>query len=469
MTNLKDKSFLVLGLGLSGVAAAERLLALGAKVTVTDLADTANVLARAKKLKLRGAKTIPWTQPLAMVQGQETVVVSPGVRVDSPVIKAARRLGLTVMSELELAYRLTDAPVIAVTGTNGKSTVVTLLGEIFDTANLPNIVAGNIGRPLVDAVATATHDTTLIVEVSSFQLEGVIDFKPKIGVVLNITEDHLDRHDSMRSYGKLKGRLFANQDHQDYAVVNLDDDEVGKILGDIPSVVVPFSLNRTAPQGVFVDHDRIWAALPPEFLPAPVGRVTDIKLKGKHNLENALAAVATSLLSGISPETIMKSLAGFKGLRHRIELVDVVDGVSFYDDSKATNPDAAKRALESFDEPVIIIAGGRNKGMDFHSMVRAMKERGKTAVLFGESAEELATMIAETGGDTALPFAVARSIDEAVIIAKASAAAGDVVLLSPGCASFDMFKSYEERGRAYQDAVKRLDEDRDLKGHKIKR
>ncbi len=450
MMDAKGKKFLILGLGASGYSAARKLLSMGADVSVADSSVAYEVMKRADELQEAGAKRISWGLPADMLRNQEFLIISPGVPVDEPVVKSARRRGVPVMSELELAYRLTESPIIAVTGTNGKSTVVTMLGEIFTAAGVANLVAGNIGRPLVDAIDEASPETVLIVEVSSFQLETVIDFRPRIAVLLNITEDHIDRHKDMSVYREAKARLFKRQQPEDFAVVNLDDPEVTKVLDSIKSSLVPYSTEQQTERGVFVENGMIWAVLPPEYKPETVGSVGDIHFKGSHNLENALAAIGVAMVWGLPAGDIMKAVSKFKGLSHRIELVAEKGGVRYYDDSKATNPDAVRRALGAFEEPVVLLAGGRNKGMDFGSLKSVIAKKVKAAVLFGESADEFAGIIKDAGSIMAVK---AETMEEAVRLAAERAEPGDAVLLSPGCASFDMFNGYAERGQAFQDAV----------------
>jgi UDP-N-acetylmuramoylalanine--D-glutamate ligase len=453
MMDVRGKKFLIIGLGASGYSAARKLLSLGACVSTVDSSVEYKVMKRTEELEEAGAKSVAWGLPADMLRGQNYLIVSPGVPVDEPVVKSAKRRGVKVMSELELAYRLTDCPIIAVSGTNGKSTVVTMLGEIFTTAGVPNLVAGNIGRPLVDAIDETGPDTVLIVEVSSFQLETVVDFRPRVAVLLNITEDHMDRHSDLKTYRDMKARLFAKQLTDDYAVVNLDDPEITKILDSVTAILVPYSVQKQTERGVFVENGMIWAVVPPAYNPETVGAINEVQFRGTHNLENALAAIAVGLVWGLPSRDIMKAIANFKGLSHRIEFVEKRSGVRYYDDSKATNPDAVKRALGAFDEPVVLLAGGRNKNMDFTSLISVIRERVKAVVLFGESAGEFAEKIKEEGP---IPFTIVETMDEAVKEAAAKAAPGDAVLLSPGCASFDMFGGYAERGKVFQDAVRTL-------------
>jgi UDP-N-acetylmuramoylalanine--D-glutamate ligase len=446
MTDFAGKRALVLGLGKSGYAAALALKKRGAFVKVTDKDLSGDTLKRADELKKAGIEAEEWDDSGRKAAAYDVVAVSPGVPVDSAPVAAARKSGALVLSELELAYRLTSSPIIAITGTNGKSTVVTLLGEIFDEAGIPNIVAGNIGRPLVDCVDEAGPDTVLIVEVSSFQLETVIEFAPRIAVILNITEDHMDRHHSMGEYVSAKARIFANQTADEYAVVN-DDDPLSRAAGeDIMAVAVPFSRKHRLQQGVFEFDGKVWATLPDHTGLKQIMTADRIPLKGVHNLENVLAATAVSLLWGIEPKAITRAVNAFKGLKHRVEFVVTAGEVGFYDDSKATNPDAVKRAIEAFSQPVILLAGGRNKDMDFSILIPVIKEKVKSVVLFGESAEEIGEVIAAAPETAGIPRQKAASMGEAVKAAFALAAAGDAVLLSPGCASFDMYEGYAARG-----------------------
>lgn len=455
MTGYRDKRALVLGMGKSGESAARALLRMGAKVAITDSAHR-ELPGHLSGLAEAGAVTVDWQPDGSMAAGFDTVVVSPGVPVDSPVINSARRAGAEVISELELAYRMTEAPIIAVTGTNGKSTVVTMLGEIFSRAGVPNIVAGNIGYPLVDAAAEATPETVLIVEVSSFQLETTVDFRPRIGVLLNVTEDHMDRHGNMDTYIKTKARLFRRQTPDEFAVINMEDEGAARVMEMVPSTVVPYSIFKKTDRGVFIDGGHVWAVLPPEYQPIIDGYVKDFKIKGAHNLENILATVAAALLWGLPVDAVTEGINQFKGLKHRIEFTADINGVSFYDDSKATNPDAMKRALEAFSEPVILMAGGRNKGMDFKPLTPIFKERVKAAVLFGEAADEIAAVIEDMGNAGAIPYSKAETMEEAVNMAFGYAEPGDVVLMSPGCASFDMYNSYAERGDDFQNNARKL-------------
>ena len=454
MRRLAGTQALVLGLGKSGMAAARALIDRGAVVHITDSADNPEVKERARTLSGEGVDIVPWAAAEAAADAAQLVVVSPGVPVDSPPILAGKSSGASVISELELAYSLTDSPITAVTGTNGKGTVVTWLGEMYEAAERRHIVAGNIGRPLIDAIGEATSATTLIVEVSSFQLETVIDFRPRVGVLLNITEDHIDRHRDMETYRETKARLFAKQTNDDFAVVNADDAQIAGIIRRIPSNLIRFSARSRLTEGVWLEEGRIVAALPPDFTRQDIGGTAEIKVVGQHNLENALAAATAALLDGIPVDAVQRALVSFEGLPHRISYVTTVKGVTFYDDSKATNPDAARRAIEAFDGKIVLLAGGRNKGLDFSSLAAAAR-RARAIVVFGEAAEDIAAAVKKVSAED-VPVNRAATLDDAVRIAYAAAKPGDTVLLSPGCASFDMFSDYAERGRAFRDAVNRV-------------
>ncbi|MFH1736808.1 MAG: UDP-N-acetylmuramoyl-L-alanine--D-glutamate ligase [Actinomycetota bacterium] len=455
MRRLAGTQALVLGLGKSGMAVARALTDRGAVVHITDSADNPEVKERARMLSGEGVDVVPWTAAEAAADAAQLVVVSPGVPVDSPPILAGKSSGASVISELELAYSLTDSPITAVTGTNGKGTVVTWLGEMYKAAGRCHIVAGNIGRPLIDAIGEATPATTLIVEVSSFQLETVIDFRPRVGVLLNITEDHIDRHGDMETYRETKARLFANQTNNDFAVVNADDAETAEIINHIPCNLIRFSAKSRLTKGVWLEEDRIVAALPPDFTRQDIGQTAEIKVVGQHNLENALAASAAALLDGIPVDAVQRALVSFGGLPHRISYVTTIKGITFYDDSKATNPDAAKRAIEAFDGKIVLLAGGRNKGLDFSELAGAAARRARAVVVFGEAAEDIAAAVKKVSAED-VPVNRAATLDDAVRIAYEAAKPGDTVLLSPGCASFDMFRDYAERGRAFRDAANRL-------------
>lgn len=450
MPDFSGKSVLVIGMARSGVAAAEKLNELGASVLAID-SNTA-LEETSRELEKKGIKTHLGEHCFSDLDGIELLVVSPGVINTSSMLMEARRRHIPIWSEVELAYRLTTAPIIGVTGTNGKTTTTALLGRIFAEAGCPAVTTGNIGFPLVKAIDQAGTDTVLIAELSSFQLKNVVDFRPRVGILLNITEDHLDWHPDFDDYIQAKGRLFLNQTKDDWAVVNYDDEIVRGLLVGIKSRLVPFSKRVRVENGVYVKGEEIVAGLAGG---KGICRVDELKIKGEHNLDNAMAAVGAALALGLPIEAIGEALRRFEGLEHRLEYVATLDGVDYYNDSKATNPDATVKALTAFKSPIILLLGGRNKGNSFLPLSRAVKSGVKMVIVFGEAAEEIQRALVDRG----VRVLSATTLSEAVKLARDCATFGDVVLLSPACASFDMFSNYEERGETFKGAVLGLGED----------
>lgn len=435
----RDDRVLVLGLGLSGEAAARHLLRLRAAVTVADQADDAAVRERAKALD--GARAFFGAAVDADLIGDcELVVTSPGVPERATVLDAARKAGVPIWSEVELAYRLARVPIIGVTGTNGKTTTVGMLAAGLSGAGVRAAAAGNIGRPLVDA---AVEDLQVIVaELSSFQLRHIVAFRAPVGVLLNAADDHLDWHGSFDAYLAAKGRLFENQTAEDVAV-HLDDEPCARAVAASPARRVPFAVDRVPERGAGVTDG--WVTV-------PEGRVVEaVRLRGRGRpaLANAVAAAAAACAYGAAPDRVGDAIAGYQSPPHRMELVADIGGVAYINDSKATNPHAVLAALDGL-ERVILIAGGRNKGLDLGAL--AAGPSVVRAIAIGESAPEIVTAFEGVG----VPVERAPGMDEAVARAAAAAAPGDTVLLSPGCASFDMFADYKARGEAFRAAVKRL-------------
>ncbi len=445
-------------MGVSGVATAKVLKGLGAEVTVVDEADTPSLRAIASSLRRTGVMTKLGTDAFVSLNSVDLIVVSPGVPTDSGVIRQAESSGIEVLSEIEIAASLTDIPMIAVTGTNGKTTVVTLIGEMLSAAHIDHAVAGNIGRPLIEVAASEKKAKVLVVEVSSFQLEHIKRFRPHIGIILNISEDHLDRHRNMEGYLALKMRLFENQTKRDFAVINKDDKRLVKAADNKNAQVIKYSRLQAVDQGVYIQDGMIKIKMPQSGEERVVGPVKDIRLQGSHNVENVLAAIAAASLYGLEPEPMMKAVRGFGGLKHRMEYITGIDGVEYYDDSKATNPDAALRAIQSFDRPIVLIAGGRNKNMDFSALAKGMAGKVKAAVLIGEASDEIGSAISAENKDINIYNAL--SMDQAVAKSQQVAGSGDIVILSPACASFDMFSGYEERGRVFAKAVNHIERKR---------
>ncbi len=449
--DFSGKKVLVVGMARSGMAAAERLNDLGASVSIVDCARNTILEQRALQLEERGISTRLGNHSFGDLNGKELVVVSPGVPHKIPFLAEARRRGIPVWSEIELAYSLINlrelnVSIIGVTGTNGKTTTTLLLGEIFKRDKRPAIVAGNIGHPLVKCVEELEDGTTLIVELSSFQLKNIVHFKSHIGVLLNITQDHLDWHLNFEDYIQAKSRIFLNQDEGDYTVVNYDDPLARGLLPAVKTTLIPFSKFRTFGKGVYIRGDKIVANL--RGNETVICKIDKLRIKGEHNLDNALAATAAALLSWVSPEAINQALCDFSGVEHRLEYVLTIDGIDYYNDSKATNPGATIKALTAFNRPVILLLGGRNKGNSFEDMAREIKKRVKAVVLFGEATSEIKAILGEGS-----KVHCASSVSEAVFMAKELAELGDVVLFSPACASFDMFSNFEERGGVFKETV----------------
>lgn len=438
--NLKDKKVIVIGLARTGAAVARYCRGLGARVLVLEKSPEPAEPDQAAALLSMGIEVSYGDHDLKVLDG--VVVPSPGVPPTNPVLSRAIAAGLPVVSEIELAFQFTDRPVIAVTGTNGKTTTVTLIGEMLRAAGKEADVCGNIGRPMIEAIGPAGSATApLIVEASSFQLEFTDKFRPRIGVLLNLAPDHLDWHQDMESYRRAKLNIFRRQTAGDWAITS---DDCASLAAGAGGRKLTFG-GRT---GVFVEDG--WICHDLHGPAVKIIAVDELEIRGGHNIANAMAAAAVALMEGVGEEVIARTLREFKGVEHRLEAVMSENGVLFYNDSKATNPAAAITALKAFSEPIILLAGGRNKGNSFDELAQEAAGRVKLAVLFGESAPDLAEALAER----AVPTAGAATFAEAVKTASAAARPGDVVLLAPACASFDMFADYEERGRAFKTAVR---------------
>lgn len=458
MQDFQGKKVLIIGMARSGQAAAHFLVNRGALVTGTDLKNEDQLGHEFLELKKLPLTLITGGYPEIKQGDYDLVIVSPGVPSDISPILAAEKQGTPIWSELELAGRLIKEPIIAVTGTNGKTTTTSLLGFIFKQAGFKAVVAGNIGVPLIQEAEKAIvldhvqqTGKCWVVEVSSFQLERIESFRPHIAVFLNLAPDHLDRHGDLATYGSIKARLFANQGLGDYAIINLDDPWVSTQLGDLPGQIVGFSCNRVPQFGIGVQGEQIIYNF--QGKDEPLCMVGDIRMPGRHNLENALAASAAALLAGVDQKYVVEALASFSGVAHRVEEVRILDEVLYVNDSKATNPDAVLRALDSYDRPIILIAGGRHKGANLDELVERIRQKVKALILLGEAAPLLRQAVLAAGFNNIQDV---NSLQEAVGLAHSIACRGDVVLLSPGCASWDMFRDYEERGDLFRKEVEEL-------------
>ena len=443
---------LIVGAARSGLAAARLLRDLGAEVIVCD-ARPADRAPLARELAGLGV-TVRWEQDgPTLLEGRDFLVWSPGVRIDHPLARAARAAGIPVLSELEVAWRASVAPFLCVTGTNGKSTVTDLAGALLRGAGRRVEVCGNIGRAACDAAPATPADGVVVAEVSSFQLETVDRLEPKVAVWLNLTPDHLDRHGDLATYGAMKQRLFRRQSEGDVAVWNTDDAEVMKrrIPAGTPAAPASsfFSIEGRVEDGAYADGPAM--VLAQRGASERLMAAGEMKLRGRHNLANALAAVAAVAPLGAPAESMRRVLRDYAGLEHRLEPAGVVDGIEFINDSKATNVSSLEVALASFDRPVVLIAGGRDKGQDFRPLAARVREAVAHLVLIGEGADRIAE--AWTGVPTSRAATLADAVQQAFEHARAAAAP---VLLSPGCASFDMFQDYEDRGRRFKAEVERL-------------
>jgi UDP-N-acetylmuramoylalanine--D-glutamate ligase len=449
---LAGRRVTVFGLAKSGVAAARLLRAVGAEVVGTDAKPVAALGGEVAALAEIGVRLVtgPSDQTSAFA-GAELVVVSPGVPLDAPPLAAVRARQVPIIGELELGWRATEADTIAITGTNGKTTTTALTGSILALQPRPVLVAGNIGTPLAAHALTFPADGLVVCEVSSFQLETTELFRPRVAVVLNLTPDHLDRHRTLEAYGDAKARIFANQTAADCAVLNADDEATQAMATRAKAPVVWFSRRRELAHGVFVRDGWIAAKLNGHV--EDICPLTEIFLRGQHNVENVLAATACALWTGVSPAAIRTATGRFRGVAHRIEWVRDVAGVKYYNDSKGTNVDSTLRALESFPEPIVLIAGGKGKGQDFTPLAAAARGHVAHAVLIGEDAAKIGAALR----DASIPVTFSPSMHEAVDRARALAAPGSIVLLSPACASFDMFDNFEHRGDVFKKLVERLD------------
>lgn len=436
---LKNKKVVVIGLARTGYAVAKYCRERGAHVVLTEKSDRAAHKRQADELKGLGVQLVFGPHELDILDDADIVVPSPGIAPTTPIIKAALDMGLSVMSEIELGARESTQPIIGVTGTNGKTTTTALIHAILTAAGKRAKACGNIGQPMIEFVGL-DESVTLVVEVSSFQLEFIDQFKPQVGVLLNLSPDHLDWHQDLSSYQDAKMKMFARQEPSDWVIVNED------CQGLVASTKGRKLVFGSAP-GVFVKDEWIVHGLNGDLVKIMPTR--ELRLRGAHNLANAMAATAVALTKGISGDVIRGALSSFEAVEHRLELVLQHNDILFYNDSKATNPNATIRAINSFKEEIVLLAGGRNKGNNFDDLAREAIGHVKTAVFFGESAEDMDSSFSLF----ALKTKRADSLEEAVHMGVESADKGDVVLLSPACASYDMFRDFEERGRCFKAAV----------------
>jgi len=458
--DFKNKHVLVIGAGISGEAAALIAKRFGAEVTLSDAKDEANIKYDLSKLKAAGVKLVFGPQQNSLLDGVDLMILSPAVPLAIPLAGEAAARGIEVIGEVELAYRLAKSPILAVTGTNGKTTTVTLLGELLK-ASFKNVgVGGNIGIPLSEEVLRVGEGGIIAAEISSYQMETAKNFHPHIAAVLNVTPDHIVRHGSMEVYQAMKERIFARENSSDYLVLNYDDENTRGMGERADCPVCYFSHKKVLAEGATVENGKIvinWQGKHVELV-----KVDELGIKGAHNLENALAASAVAYLAGVVPEKMTAVLRNFKGVEHRIEYVTAIDDVPYYNDSKATNTDSAIKALETFPPKdgagtIILIAGGDDKMTDLTEFMGLVKERVAKLILVGDAAARFKEAALENGYPAENIFEAGYSMEKAVEIAHANAKKGQVVLLSPACASFDMYDGFEERGRDFKKIVRSIE------------
>ena len=448
---LHNKKTLVVGLGATGIATALFLREQGAQVTVSEKKNREDLPAAAQQLCNKGVVLETGEHRNQTFLKAGLIIVSPGVSLETPPLQEAAAKGVEIISEIELAYRFITVPIIAVTGTNGKTTTVNLMADLFASSGKRAFLGGNVGNPLIEYVLNRNHEDYIIAEVSSFQLEGIRNFKPFVSVLLNLNHDHLDRYVSYSDYIAAKARLFINQTPEDYAILNADDPEVQALAPSIRATKLSFSCEHEVSCGIFCKDHQAYFTQGTDQARFPLDHIL---LPGKHNRHNIMAAIAVGQLCGCSREAIQHTIENFRGLPHRLEWVGKVDQIGFYNDSKATNVSSTVRALEALNPPVILIAGGKDKGGDYHPLIPLIEQKVKTLILIGEAQEKMVQAFQNTTS-----IVCAETFEDAFMKSLDHAAEGDTVLLSPACSSFDMFKSYEERGEKFKALVRNLSND----------
>lgn len=442
----QHKKILVLGLAKSGVSAASLLHKLGAFVTVND-SKPLSENPEAQGLLEQGIKVVCGSHPIELIdEGFELVVKNPGIPYYNPMIQKAIQKGIPIITEVELAYQISEAPLVAITGTNGKTTTTTLIFEILKAGNKQPLIAGNIGTVASGVAQEANEENTIVIELSSFQLMGIDEFKPRVAIITNLYEAHLDYHGTTDEYIGAKARITKNQTASDYFIVNADQDEVMEIARDSEAQIVPFSTKRVLDRGAYVKNGWVY------FNDERIINTKDIVLPGKHNLENILSAIAAALLSGADKAAIIEVLTTFAGVRHRLQYIGQVEGRKFYNDSKATNILATEKALAAFEDPMILLAGGLDRGNSFDELIPALRNV-KVLITFGETADKVGQAGREAGIKTILRV---DNVEKAVPVAFEHSEPGDIILLSPACASWDQYKTFEVRGDMFIEAVHKL-------------
>lgn len=461
VAKLSHKKVFVLGAARSGISAAHLLLKLGAEVVINDAAQPKSGEHWVGELREKGTRVIVGEHPEGLLdEGFDLIVKNPGISYRHPYLLEAAKRGIPVVTEIELGYWILEGLLIGITGSNGKTTTTTLVGEMFQQASRETIVAGNIGHVFSEQVQASHSNTVIVTELSSFQLKGTNDFRPHIACLLNLYQHHLDYHETYEDYTASKLRLFQNQRETDYAVLNWDQEQVRNQVSSIKAQLYWFSTKEFVPQGVYIadaelngSKERWIYYKQASGSPQPLLPVSSILLLGEHNLENVLASIMISLLGGVEIQHIIEVLEQFRGVEHRLEFVAEKHGVRYYNDSKATNPEATQKAIQSFSQPIILIAGGLERGENLEELIPLLRTSVHTLISYGETKERLYEMAkrAEVGRAEQVD-----GVQGAVLRAAELAQAGDLVLLSPACASWDLYSSFEERGRIFKQAVNTL-------------
>jgi len=451
MLDIKGKKVLVVGLGKSGLAAALFLRRCGAKVTVSDVRSAEQLAKEIPTLLEAGIMVETGGHGLLTFRRQDLIVVSPGVPMDTPELAQVKSFGLPVIGELELAAHYLKGKMLAVTGSNGKTTTTTLLGEILTAGGLPTLVGGNIGVPVIDLIESSTDESWSVLEISSFQLETTFEFHPSIAVILNITPDHLDRHGSFENYVRIKERIFAAQTGQDCLVLNAGNAPCVAAAERAASKVYWFSNEHPVEQGAWVEDEQVVYRSQKDAATETVMPLSGIPIKGAHNVENVLAAVCSARLAGVSVEAIRSAVEKFKAVEHRLEYVATRKGVEFYNDSKATNVDATAKAIAAFNGGIHLILGGKDKGSPYTVLADLLRERASAVYTIGVAAPKI-----EADLRGVVPILSCETLQKAVAAAAAAARPGEVVVLAPACSSYDQFDNYEQRGRIFKQLVKEL-------------
>lgn len=451
--NIKDKKVLLVGLAKTGVSTIKKLDKLGASIVVTDIKPKEKLEDILSQLNgLNNVEYILGSHP-EDISDIDLTIVSPGVPLDLPFIEKLKESNVKIIGEVELAYTLSNNPIfVGITGTNGKTTTTSLVGEIFKEANRDTYIVGNIGNPVIDTVDYTDKNSVLVTELSSFQLESIDTFRPKVSSILNITEDHLNRHHTMENYINAKARIFENQEKSDFSILNYDDSIVRSLNKNNNASILYFSRQEKIDQGVYLDeNNNIVISIDGKQI--TVLNRNELSLPGDHNLENAMAAILMTYVVGVDLEVIKHVLITFKGVEHRLEFVTNKNGIMFVNDSKGTNPDSTIKAIGSYERPIILIAGGMDKHSDFTDMMKCATKNVKELVLLGETADKIEASARKEGLEN---ITKVKNMEEAVKKAYELAKDGDVVLLSPGCASWDMYPNFEARGLDFKENIYKL-------------